>query len=96
VIVHGFNNNENIARVMVDQGYYFSFGKALLNYESNAAKALKSVGRKKFFLETDDADLSIKYVYRKASEILGIDEEFLKIQLQDNFEQVFNFKINTK
>ena len=96
VIVHGFNNNENIARVMVEHGYYFSFGKALLSYESNAAKALKSVGRKKFFLETDDADLSIKYVYKKASEILGIDEEFLKIQLQDNFENVFNFKAEIK
>jgi len=93
VIIHGFNNNENIARVMVDQGYYFSFGKALLNYESNAAKALKNVGRKNFFLETDDADLSIKYVYKKASEILGIEEEFLKIQLQSNFERVFKFSI---
>ena len=28
VIIHGFNNNENIARVMVDEGYYFSFGKS--------------------------------------------------------------------
>lgn len=94
VIIHGFNNNENIARVMVDQGYYFSFGKALLNYESNAAKALKNVGRKNFFLETDDADLSIKYVYKKASEILGIEEEFLKMQLQDNFEKVFKMKVS--
>ena len=25
VIIHGFNNNENIARVMVNEGYYFSF-----------------------------------------------------------------------
>ncbi|MEO6305608.1 MAG: TatD family hydrolase [Bacteroidia bacterium] len=89
VIVHGFNNNENIARVMVDQGYYFSFGKALLGYESNAAKAIKNVGRKNFFLETDDADLSIKYVYRKAAELLGIDEEIIKQQIQSNFETVF-------
>ena len=89
VIVHGFNNNENIARVMVDQGYYFSFGKALLGYESNAAKAIKNVGRKNFFLETDDADLSIKYIYMKASELLGIDEEIIKQQIQSNFETVF-------
>jgi len=86
VIVHGFNNNENIARVMVNEGYYFSFGKALLGYESNAAKAIKNVGRKNFFLETDDADLSIKYVYRKAAELLGIDEE-------SNFETVFKVKL---
>ncbi len=93
VIVHGFNNNENIARVMVNEGYYFSFGKALLGYESNAAKAIKNVGRKNFFLETDDADLSIKYVYRKAAEILGVDEEIIKQQIQSNFETVFKMQL---
>jgi len=93
VIVHGFNNNENIARVLVNEGIYFSFGKALLGYESNAAKALKNVGRRNFFLETDDADISIKYIYRKASELLGIDEEIIKEQIQKNFETVFKFKL---
>lgn len=92
VIVHGFNNNENIARILVNHGVYFSFGKALLGYESNAAKAIKNVGRKNFFLETDDADISIKYIYKKASELLGIDEEIIKQQLQGNFEKVFNYK----
>lgn len=92
VIVHGFNNNENIARILVNEGLYFSFGKALLGYESNAAKAIKNVGRKNFFLETDDADISIKYIYKKASELLGIDEEIIKQQLQGNFEKVFNYK----
>jgi TatD DNase family protein len=93
VIVHGFNNNENIARVLVNEGIYFSFGKALLGYESNAAKALINVGRRNFFLETDDADISIKYIYRKAAELLGIDEEIIKAQLQSNFETVFKVKL---
>ncbi len=96
VIIHGFNNNENIARILKEQGYFFSFGKALLGYESNAAKAIKTVGRKVFFLETDDADLSIKYVYRKASELLGIDEEIIKAQIVENFKSVFNFEPATK
>ncbi len=93
VIIHGFNNNENIARVMVNEGFYFSFGKALLGYESNAAKAIKNVGRKNFFLETDDADISIKYIYKKASELLGIDEHIIKQQIQSNFETVFKTKL---
>jgi TatD DNase family protein len=93
VIIHGFNNNENIARVLRDQGCYFSFGKALLGYESNAAKAIKSVGRKNFFLETDDADISIKYIYRKAAELLGVEEEILKMQIQANFENIFKLSL---
>jgi TatD DNase family protein len=92
VIIHGYNNNENIARVLVNEGCYFSFGKALLGYESNAAKALKNVGRRNFFLETDDADISIKYIYKKASELLGIDEEIVKEQVKNNFLQVFKIK----
>jgi TatD DNase family protein len=93
VIVHGFNNNENIARILVSQGLYFSFGKALLGYDSNAAKALKNVGRKNFFLETDDADISIKYIYRKASDLLGIEEEIIQQQIQSNFETVFKLRL---
>lgn len=92
VVIHGFNNNENIARVLVNEGYYFSFGKALLGYDSNASKAIIKVGRKRFFLETDDADISIKYIYKKASDLLMIDEEIVKQQLQSNFETVFKVK----
>lgn len=93
VVIHGYNNNENIAHVLKDYGCYFSFGKALLGYDSNAAKAIKNIGRKYFFLETDDADISIKYIYKKAAELLGIEEEVLKYQLVANFETVFNFKL---
>jgi TatD DNase family protein len=93
VIVHGFNNNENIAKLLVDNNCFFSFGKALLSYDSNAAKALKIVGRKNFFLETDDADVSIKYIYKKASEILSVAEDILIQQLMNNFEAIFKLKL---
>lgn len=89
VIIHGFNNNENIARVLTEEGYYFSFGKALLGFESNAAKAIKTVGRKRFFLETDDKDLSIKYIYLKAGELLGVNDEIIQMQIESNFKEVF-------
>lgn len=95
VIIHGFNNNENIARILTNEGYYFSFGKALLAYESPAAKAIKAVGRKRFFLETDDADLSIKYVYLKAGELLGVNDEIIQLQIEENFKNVFNLDLAT-
>jgi len=93
VIIHGYNNNENIAKMLNDHGYYFSFGKALLSYDSNASKVIKKTGRKQLFLETDDSDLSIKYVYKKASELLGIEEEILKEQIKLNFEALFKRKL---
>jgi len=89
VIIHGFNNNQNIAKMLNDHGYFFSFGKALLAYDSNASKVIRKTGRKQFFLETDDSDVSIKYVYKKAAELLGVDVESLVHQIKSNFENVF-------
>ena len=91
-LINCLNLNDNKVPVII-HGFYFSFGKALLGYESNAAKAIKNVGRKNFFLETDDADISIKYIYKKASELLGIDEDIIKQQIQSNFETVFKTKL---
>src|SRR5690606_29569171 len=93
VITQGYNSNENIAQVLMNENCLFSFGKALLSYDSNAAKALINVGRKNFFLETDDVDISIKYIYKKAAELLGIDETILQAQLQSNFETIFKLKL---
>ncbi len=73
VIVPGFNINENIARVLANEGIYFSFGKALLGYESNAAKAIKNVGRKHFYTV-----LACKMAYM----ILRKTSGFLRFRIQ--------------
>jgi TatD DNase family protein len=94
VVVHGFNNNENIAAMLAREGCYLSFGRALLGFDSNASRAIRHVGRKKFFLETDDADISIKYIYRKAAELLGVGEEILTEQVKANFREVFGINVD--
>lgn len=93
VIIHGFNNNKNIADDLLKEGYILSFGKALLEDGSNAVEVLKNVGRKNFFLETDDAKISIRDIYRKASEILGIEETILQQQLKNNYQRIFKEEI---
>jgi TatD DNase family protein len=93
VIIHGYNNNKEIADQLLKNGYVLSFGKALLTPDSNAAEVLKNVGRKNFFLETDDAKISIRDIYKKASEILGIGEEILQEQLKNNYQHIFKEEI---
>jgi len=93
VIIHGFNNNLNIANDLIKEGFILSFGKALLTFDSNASEAIKHVGRKNFFLETDDSDVSIKYIYKKAAELLSIDEEILREQLVSNYQRIFKEEI---
>ena len=48
---------------------------------------------KNFFLETDDGKISIRDIYKKASEILGINEEILQEQLKNNYQRIFKEEI---
>ena len=64
-----------------------------LSFPLSPSLNFQKQGRKNILLETDDADLSIKYVYKKAAELLGIDEDIIKEQLKHNFETVFKIKL---
>ncbi|MEI6694631.1 MAG: TatD family hydrolase [Bacteroidota bacterium] len=89
-IVHGFNNNLKIADQLIKAGFYLSYGKALLEANSNAAQAIKITPLEKIFLETDDSDISIEAVYERAGALLAINSDTLNQQIEDNFEKVFN------
>lgn len=93
VIIHGFNNNQNIADDLLKHGYILSFGKALMTPDSNASEIIKHVGRKNFFLETDDSDVSIRDIYKRTSEVLGIEELILQEQLKHNYQRIFREEI---
>ncbi len=89
LIVHGFNNNEQIAKELIKNGFYLSFGKALLQEDSNATKAIKLTPLDSIFLETDDADSSINSIFETASKLLKIEEVQLVQHIYSNFKRVF-------
>ncbi len=89
MLVHGFNNNEQIAKELITNGFYLSFGKALLIKGSNASKIIKQLPLNQIFLETDDADISIKRIFECAAVILTINEDELKKLIYKNFKKVF-------
>lgn len=90
VVFHGFNKNVQIAQRILAQGYYLSFGAALLNDQSPAIMAIQVCPEDRFFLETDDADIAIGQIYEKATDIRKTGEDALILQLQKNFQAVFN------
>ena len=89
MIVHGFNNNEQIAKELIKNGFYLSFGKALLQENSNATKVLQLASIDSIFLETDDADISIKAIFEAASKLLKIEEPLLVQHIYSNFIRVY-------
>jgi TatD DNase family protein len=90
LIVHGFNNKEQIAEQLIKNGFYISFGKALLIVNSNAQKIIQQIDYKHFFLETDDSNNSIKGIFEKASHLKKINIEELKKQMTINFKTLIN------
>jgi TatD DNase family protein len=92
MVVHGFNNNEQIAKELIKNGFYISLGKALLIEDSNASKIIKQIPSHQLFLETDDADISIKRIFETASQRLSIQEAQLKNLIFQNFKKMFQYE----
>lgn len=89
LIIHGFNNNKQIAQQLLKNGFYLSLGKELLKSNSNASKVISLIPLEKLFLETDDVNISIKTIFAAAASHLQIDIEVLKEQIYINFKKVF-------
>ncbi len=90
-VVHGFNSKLSVAEMLISEGIKLSFGKSLLNENSNAYKCLSIVPDDYFFLETDDSGLSIEEVYQYAARIKKISIESLKKMILKNFIETFNW-----
>lgn len=78
LIVHGFNNKREIARQLIDGGFYLSFGAALLNNKSNAVKIFREIPAERIFLETDDKDVAIECIYEEAATLKNVSVNALK------------------
>lgn len=89
MVIHGFSKNGQVAKQLLDNGFYLSFGKYLLrNPELSAVFA--DVPGDRFFLETDSIEESITEVYAKAAEARNMNLENLKDIISINFKTVFN------
>jgi TatD DNase family protein len=73
-IIHGFRGNESLAKQLVSQGIFFSFGKNLLQ-DLRLQQVFKDIPDGHWFLETDTANPKIlSDLYQLASQLK--DAEF--------------------
>ena len=91
MIVHGFNQNEQILKELLKNGFYISIGAAILRGGSNASKYIISIPLEKLFFETDDKSLPIKNVYEQAAKLLNVDLSILKEKIYTNFQNILSF-----
>ena len=89
IIIHGYNNNAIIANQLLKKGFYLSFGKAIMNENSNPSKIISTIPIEKLFLETDDSEISIENIYNAAAKCINVEPELLKIDIYKNYNRVF-------
>ncbi len=89
MIIHGFSKNEQVAKSLLENGFYLSFGKYLLR-NPDLEKVFTFVPQNKILLETDTVEESIYEVYEKAASIKGISIEEMKAIVFTNFSRIFS------
>jgi TatD DNase family protein len=89
MIIHGFSKNEQVAQLLLNNGFYLSFGKYLLR-NPEMEKVFKFASENQILLETDTIEESIYEVYEKAAAVKGISLAEMKAIVFDNFSRIFN------
>ena len=90
-IIHGFSKNIPLAKQLLNQDFYLSFGKYLLR-NPEMESVFKYVPNDKIFLETDTISESLEEVYTFAAKCKNISVEKMKEIVWNNYQTVFNKK----
>jgi TatD DNase family protein len=88
MVVHGFSKNAQVAKQLLDNGFYLSFGKYLLR-NPELSEVFAGVPSDKFLLETDMIAETLAEVYDKAATARNMDLETLTAQVAANFKRIF-------
>ncbi|MFM9989125.1 TatD family hydrolase [Flavobacterium sp.] len=88
MIIHGFSKNEQVAKSLLDNGFYLSFGKYLLR-NPELESVFKFVLNDRFFLETDTIEETLEEVYQLAAKYKNIKVSELLEIVATNFQSVF-------
>ena len=89
MIIHGFSKNEQVAKSLLNNGFYLSFGKYLLR-NPDLEKVFTFAPENQILLEKDTMEESIYEVYEKAASVKGVSIEEIKAIVFTNFSSVFN------
>ncbi|MFA9195440.1 TatD family hydrolase [Flavobacterium sp. FBOR7N2.3] len=88
ILIHGFSKKEQLARQLLDNGFYLSFGRYLLQ-NPELEQLFNGVPENRFFLETDTSDYTIEEIYALAAKYKKITVTELQQIISNNFNTVF-------
>ncbi|MGA9638963.1 TatD family hydrolase [Flavobacterium sp.] len=88
IVIHGFSKKEQLAKQLLENGFYLSFGKNLLR-NSELKTVFLSTPNDKYFLETDMVEEEIQEVYALAAKYKEGTVTEIQNQINNNFKIVF-------
>lgn len=91
IVIHGFSKNSQLAKQLVANGFYLSFGKYLIK-NPKLKSVFRAVPNERLFLETDTAEQTIQEVYVLAAKYKNISLTELQEIIATNFNFVFTNK----
>ena len=92
MVIHGFSKNEQVAKQLIDNGFYLSFGKYLMqsrSFGTEFEQVFKTIPNDKFFLETDTIEETLKEIYVLAAQYKNIEMTKLQEIINTNYDSVF-------
>lgn len=92
MIIHGFSKNEQVAKQLIDNGFYISFGKYLMQ-KPELKSVFQTMPNDRFFLETDTITELLTEVYQLAADYKNIKLTEIIETVKTNFTAVFKSKI---
>ncbi|MBF2709823.1 TatD family hydrolase [Flavobacterium soyangense] len=92
MIIHGFSKNEKVAKQLIGNGFYISFGKYLL-LNPELESVFKNIPNDRFFLETDTIEEGIREVYAFAAKYKELKLSELQGIIRNNYNKVFDLRL---
>lgn len=90
MIIHGFSKKVELAKQLIDNGFYVSFGKNLLR-NPELEPVFKSIPNDRFLLETDMVEEGIQEVYALAAKYKELELGELQKIVNNNYKTIFEF-----
>ncbi len=87
-ILHGYNGSAQLTDRLLQHGFQFSIGKAILQPDAKILSALRLIPLSAIFCETDNSEVSIQHVYEGVSASLQMNEEELRAAIFTNFTKL--------
>lgn len=82
-IIHGFRGKKELAKQLIDHGFYLSFG---FNYHE---EALRITPLDRLFLETDESTVDIHSLYEQVARPLSLSVSELTHTIEQNITHLF-------